>query len=251
MPITRNDIVARLKAAFEPNPQVYAFWLEGSDSLGSVDKYSDLDIWFDVEDGYEAKIMKEVQKVLTSLAPLDLVYHYNHTDPKIIQKHLHIKGTPEFLLLDICIQSHSRKFGFIKEMTHELPFPIFDKAKVTKLYPLNQKASNKEIAARVEHLALEIAQNARVKQYILRGQFLESWVYYNKWILTPLVELLRIKYAPLTRDMGLVHISNYLPKKELKQLENLYQVRSVKDIGVKSKKALQMCNSLLKVLCKN
>ncbi|MBP7992684.1 MAG: hypothetical protein KAZ30_03450 [Candidatus Magasanikbacteria bacterium] len=251
MSITRNDIVARLKAAFEPNPKVYAFWLEGSDSLGSVDKYSDLDIWFDVEDGHEQKIMKEVERVLKTLAPLDLVYHYNHSDPKIIQEHLHIKGTSEFLLLDICIQSHSRKAKFTKEMTHELPFPIFDKTKITKLYSLNQKAVNKEIAARVEHLRLEVAQSSRVKKYILRGQFLESWVYYNRWILGPLVELFRIKYAPLTRDMGLVHISNYLPKKELKQLESLYQVKSVKDIGTKSKKALQMCNSLLKVLCKN
>lgn len=248
MKINRKIIIAALEKHFKPNRQVYAFWLEGADSNNAVDAYSDIDIWFDVTDGQEDKIMCDVQKIFSKLGELDLVHKYNHPDSKIKQTYFHIKGTPEFLLLDVCIQSHSRLAPFIREKTHEAPLAIFDKKKVTKLYPLNHKAFAKELKTRVEDLQKTVAQKARMTKYIHRNNFLETISYYHKWILQPLVEILRIKYLPITQDVHLSHISHHLPKKIVDQIENLYKVNSVKDIALKSKKAINWFNKTVKSL---
>lgn len=46
--IDRNYIIDYIKKYAESKEYVYAMWLEGSDGLGVVDEYSDLDFWFDV-----------------------------------------------------------------------------------------------------------------------------------------------------------------------------------------------------------
>ncbi len=240
MKIKREQIIKQLKETFKLNDHVFAFWLEGADSLNTVDKYSDIDIWFDVEDGYESKVMKLIHNSLNKLGDLDLVQDYNHPHPKIIQHYFHIKNSSKFLLLDICIQSHSRKFSFIKEMTHEAPLVIFDKKGVIKSKPLNKIQFNKEIKSKIEELRLDISQYARATKYVHRKQFLEAMVYFHKWIMAPLVELLRIRYMPLTHDMHLVHISSHLPKKVIAKLEELYKIQNLNDIETNTKKALKM-----------
>jgi hypothetical protein len=184
-------------------------------------------------------------KILAKVGPLDLVQKYNHPDPKIRQKYFHSKGASEYLLLDVCIQSHSRQFAFVKEMTHELPLVIFDKSGVTKPISLNKKKFDKEIKDRVEELRKIIAQQSRVTKYIHRDKFLEALVYYHRWILQPLVELLRIKYMPLAHDYYLVHVSDHLPKNVVKKIEDLYKVTSVKDIGKKINRAITLFNDSL------
>mgnify|MGYP001612784740 CR=1 FL=1 len=235
----REEIIKNLKSELQANPHVFALWLEGADSNDTVDQYSDIDIWIDVKDGHEQKVMNQVRHILSKIGPLDLAQDYNHPDPKIKQSFFHIKGSSVFLLLDICIQSHSRTFKFIKEITHELPFVLFDKKNVTKLYPIDKRKTDREIKRRLQDLDYTIRQASRAKKYILRGKFLEALIYYHKWIMAPLVEILRIKYRPLTRDYHLTHISDHLPIKEVKKLEELYKVYNLKDIDQKTRKAIQ------------
>jgi hypothetical protein len=230
MSITRKQIIEHLTKILKPNSYVYAFWLEGADSLGTVDRYSDIDFWLDVADGYEDKIMKLIQQSLNKLDKLDLVQKYNHPDLKIKQHFFHIQHSSPFLLLDVCIQSHSRKFSFIKEMIHERTLVIFDKIGVTKSKSLNKKQFNKEIKLRIEELKQNILQSSRVSKYIYRQQFLEALVYFYKWIMSPLVEIVRIYHDPLKHEMGLVHISTDLPPVILKKLEKLYSTKSLNDI---------------------
>jgi len=54
------------------HPLIYAFWLEGSDALDTVDEYSDMDIWIDAQDGYEAKVFQIAQLALSQIADVDL-----------------------------------------------------------------------------------------------------------------------------------------------------------------------------------
>lgn len=236
MKIIRKQIIDKLKSALEPNPAIFAMWLEGADSNKAVDKYSDLDIWLDVKDGKEKQIMRLVERILKTLGQLDLVEKLKH--PIIEQKVFHLKDSPEFLLLDVCIQKHSRKFKFIREITHELPLVLFDKKFVTKLHSLNKIKTNKEIKNRIVELKNIMSQAARARKYVLRGKFLEALVYYHKWILEPLVEMLRIKYCPLTRDYHLVHVSDHLPASVVKKLDGFYKVKSLNDIAKKTKQAI-------------
>ena len=93
-----------------------------------------------------------------------------------------------------------------------------------------------------------IAQYSRVKKYVHRKKFLEAIIYYQKFVLEPLVEVLRLKHLRYTHGLWLICISKHLPKKELRSLENLYKVNSVEEILKKSKRAIKLFHTTLKSL---
>ena len=113
---------------------------------------------------------------------------------------------------------------------------------------LNLREDNQNKKMRVEYLKSLYNQQGRIIAKIKRKDFLEALVYYHKWALTPLVELLRIRYSPLKRDYYLKHISRDLPKKVVVQLEDLYVVDSPKDIERKLAKANKLFRQTLEQL---
>lgn len=104
----RTQVIRLLEDAFRNDPRVYALWLEGSDGLGRSDAYSDLDVWLDVADGDEQAVLDACAAVLQTLRPIDFEVRTDNPHPKIFQRCLHLAGTSPYLLLDLCVQSHSR-----------------------------------------------------------------------------------------------------------------------------------------------
>lgn len=228
MEIQRNQIIETIKKELENDSAVFAMWLEGSDAMGTTDQYSDIDIWLDVKDGEESSIFNRIYEALSSLGELNFSYNMKHPSSQIHQKVFHLKNTPETLLIDVCIQNHSRNFEFTKGIDDE-PKVIFDKG-VIRFKELNKEKFNKELQERTNHIKQAFAQKVRVLTKVKRGDFLEALMYYNKWIIAPLVELLRIKYIPRKRGYHFKHIGRDLPKEVIGKLEKLSKIKSVEDI---------------------
>lgn len=228
MKIEREKIIQAIENRLKNNPLVFAFWLEGADSTNTVDQYSDIDIWLDVKDHEENKIFEEIEKSLLGLGELDFSYKLEHPHPQIMHKVYHLRNTPKSLLLDVCIQSHSRNFEFVKNL-HDVPKIIFNREGI-KFREFNKSEFKKDLQNRVHHLKNTFKQQSRVATKIQRGEFLEAIAYYMEWVIKPLVELLRIKHIPRKRDYYFKHISRDLPKKVVEQLENLVKVQSIEDI---------------------
>lgn len=242
--IDRDLIINKLVETFKPNEKVYAFWLEGADGLGKVDQYSNLDFVIDVEDGYETKIFELCEQALSLLGELDLNYEEDHGHPKLRQKVYHLKNSSPYLEIDFCVQSHSRdKSGstFIEKSIFEYPKVFFDKAKIVSYRARNESDQVKisQNIARKKELFNLLSQYHRVLKYCERNKFLEAFGYYQKHILRPMIELMRIKYTPYNTDYYIVHISDHLPEEELKLLEGFHQVTSVADIKQNINKALE------------
>ncbi|MBI2850127.1 MAG: hypothetical protein HYX80_03680 [Chloroflexi bacterium] len=244
MAIAREQIIRALEEAVRDNPSVFALWLEGADAYGAVDRYSDIDFWLDVRDGDENRILDEIEKSLSQLAELDFVYQPKHAHPLIKHRILHLIDTPETLLIDVCIQSHSRDYEFVKG-DYEQPKIIFNRGGI-KFREFDEAAFQKELEDRVYHLKMAFAQQSRVLAKIERGDFLEALMYYSKWTLEPLVELLRIKYCPQKRGFHFKHSSRDLPGEVVEQLEYLSRVQSVEDIAEKIKMASRLFDETLK-----
>lgn len=239
MIITRANIIRTLKEGLKQNQSVFALWLEGSDAAGKVDEYSDIDFWMDVADGKEDEAFTAVESLLSQLAPIDFKYEKDHSHPKIRQAFFHLAGTSEFLIADVCIQSHSRVFWYTKGHPDHLVKMLFDKANVIEYREPNEKQFQREIKERTAELKKTFHFNqAWAKKALGRNDFLEAMGYYNTEILEPLVELIRIKYQPLKREFYLKHIQRDLPADIVKRLEPLFQVNSVEDI----KKNLDLAN---------
>ncbi|UCC16185.1 MAG: hypothetical protein JSU58_07370 [Dehalococcoidales bacterium] len=228
MKIDRVRIIKAIESGLKDNPAVFAFWLEGADSTDTVDLYSDIDVWLDVRDREEQAIFDEVERILAEVARIDFIYESEHSHPKIRQKAIHLKGTSEYLLIDVCIQSHSRDYEFIRGIGDD-PLVIFNKGGI-RFRDANEAELTQLLTDRIHHIKNIFTQQFRVLSKIERSEFLEAWMYYSKWTLQPLVELLRIKYSPHKYDHYFKHIRRDLPGEVVSQLEDLVIVSNIKDI---------------------
>lgn len=239
--ITRTQIISSLKE-LEKDSKVYAYWLEGADAHGRVDKYSDIDIWIDVSDNYVSKAFVKIEKILSKLGKIDYSFEKEHNHPKIRQKFYHLKGTSEFLVIDICIQKHSRVFWYTYGYKDEKVKIIFDKSNVVNYKKLNKSKFDKEIKQKILKLDKSfIFFQMWVKKEANRKHFLQSFAAYQKYVLMPLVELIRLKYIPTKSGYNLAGISgDNIPQPIIKQLEDLYKISSIEDI----KKKMKIANKL-------
>ena len=226
-----------------------AFWLEWADAQDRVDDYSDIDIWLDVEDWKESQIFNEIEVILSKLWIIDFAYEKEHPHPKIRQKFFHIKDTPEFLIIDACIQSHSRVFWYTDGYADEKIKMIFDKWNTVIFKPFDKQGFESDISMKIDELSKTfVFFQAWVKKSIKRNNFLEAlWSYHAK-VLNPLVEILRIKFEPTKSEFYLKDISRDIPENYLKALEELYKITSIEDIESKSIKAKELFFEILKTL---
>ena len=249
MKTNRARIIKAIENGLKENPAVFAFWLEGADSTDTVDRYSDIDVWLDVKDGEEQEIFEEVERVLSGLAQIDFSYESENPHPKIRQKSIHLKGTSEYLMIDICIQSHSRDFEFVKGIGDD-PLVVFNRGGI-RFRDAGEAELHQILMNRVHHIKNIFSQQIRVLSKIERGEFLEAWMYYSKWTLQPLAELLRIRYAPHKYDHYFKHIQRDLPGEVVSQLEDLAGIKSLEDIRQGVIRASELFKDNLKVVEKD
>ena len=93
----RDHIIKYLKDFSEPKPYVNAMWLEGADGVGRVDEYSDIDFWFDTDDGCREKFLYECTDALGKIGKIDSRYDVIRRD--IAQSNIHLENTSEYLTL--------------------------------------------------------------------------------------------------------------------------------------------------------
>lgn len=247
--INRNTIINAIKNKFITMDEVHAYWLEGADSLNAVDEYSDIDIWLDVEDGYEDRVFVLAEEELSKLGKLDFKYSIKHAHPKIHQNYYHIEGTSQYLIIDFCIQSHSRdknEVRFIEGDILEFPKVIFDKSNVITILKDEEKVDISLIKDIISEIKAKYNQHSRVIKYVERDNYPEAFIYYLKYVADPLVQLMRAKYTPKYHYLHFIHISNHIPKEEVKLIEYYYQISSLEDIRTKTEKAQETCNELIK-----
>lgn len=228
--INRSQIVEKLKERLEPLDFIYAMWLEGADASGTVDEFSDLDFWVDFEDEYEITVYEAVENALSELAQIDYKYVMKHGHPKIRQRIYHLAGSSEYLMIDFCWQLHSRakrECEYIKGNSVETAKVIFDKAEVIRFVDGDPSGYMEANNARLAECKYRYSQHSRVKKYIRRGHYLEAYAYYNRYVLEPLIDLLRLIYTPANADYYLVHISHHIPDGKLKRLEYFAQITSL------------------------
>jgi predicted nucleotidyltransferase len=232
--LDRTEIITKLREALEPLPYVYAFWLEGADAVGTVDEYSDIDFWVDFEDEYEEQAYEAVENALSELADIDYKYVMRHDHPKIRQRIYHLAGTSDYLMIDFCWQLHSRpkdEYIYIENDSIEAVTVVFDKDNIIRYKPLDLTAFSEWNKHRLEEAKYRRTQHIRAEKYVRRGQYLESYAYYNRYVLEPLIDLLRLIYTPVYANYYLVHISQHILPAEREKLEYFAQISSLDDIA--------------------
>ena len=245
--IDRDGITKALTATLEPLPYIHALWLEGADANGMVDEYSDIDFWIDFDDEQENNAIAAVEEALARIGEIDLMEVLSHPHPKIRQRIYHLAGTSEFLMLDVCWQCHSRgdEIVFITGSNVENAQVLFDKSNVVRWKdydPEDDADTHEEVITSCQY---RYGQHSRVLKYIRRGLYLETYAYYNQYILNPLIDLLRVLYTPANTDYTLCHISHHIPADARVKLEWFAQIASLDDIEMRLEPARAWFNELV------
>jgi predicted nucleotidyltransferase len=251
MMITEKEITEVLKNELEPLPYVYAFWLEGSFAMGYADEYSDIDYWMDVDDACVKDALEHVELALKRLGELDERDETGNDHPKLGQIVYHIKGASPYLVLDFNWQLHSRdknEYHYIKNDIVEGALVIFDKDNIVRFEEVDtQELINIKEKCKTE-CDYRYSQHLRVKKYINRGTFPESYAYYNRYVIEPLVMLLRLKYTPLYPYHYMLHISYHMPQDVINKLEKLIQITTLDEMDLAMKQSEEWYQDLHKEL---
>ncbi len=235
MTINRDLIISTIRNFLEPDPNVLAVWLEGAGATGNVDEFSDIDLCCSVRAGAMDAATERAQKALESLGRLDIIEQSSREEDTQATA-FHLAGTSSYLLVDFNVYV-GRGSRFTLGDPIEKPLVLFDRAGVVEFARPDEAQITRERASRLAELSAVAAQDSRIIKYVRRGDFLEAFGYYHRWLLAPLIEVLRMRYTPLHPDYYIVHISRHLPADVLRRLEDLFKICSLADIETKSREA--------------
>lgn len=237
--VARGDITGALEKTLQPLPYVYAMWQGGAAAWGRVDEWSDLDVQMVVEDDRIEECFMTIERTLTSLGPIDLEYEipqpawHGHA-----QKFYRLADASPFLLLDLVLMKHSVKNQFIQPEMHGNPFIHFDKAGLLKPEPFDQEAHRNYLKKRRAELRIifDLFQTLTLKE-LHRHNNIEAISFYFGHTLRPLVELLRIAYAPERYNFHTRYVYYDLPQEIVERLEPLFFIRDGNDLRTKREAA--------------
>jgi len=231
MAITREDILVGVISDLGSEDYVLAIWLEGSDGTKSLDEYSDIDLVCYTKEGFVDDAITRLDECMRQLGRVDIVYEQPGRAGNNRYKVYHLQDTSDHLLVDVTIQSESVPVAFIREDNTVVPVILVDKAGIVKYENVDRASHRSQLHAQMAQAKGIYSQRSRAIKYTERGLFLEALIYYQKYVLNPLVDVLRITHTPFQADSFLVHASRDFPAGVVLTLEHLYGVKNVQDIA--------------------
>lgn len=224
-PIKREDILAALVAALEPQDYALAMWEGGAAGFGRVDQWSDADVQVIVKDGTVEQAFDAIEKAMRSLTEID--YRYRLPEPTWhghSQCFYRFKDASPYLMLDLVfMQQSSTADRFAQFRTHGQPVICFDKASLIQEEPLDLPAMLEKMRATVEsaRMRFDLFWILTTKE-IQRGNSIEAVSFYHSYVLRPLLEMLRITHCPQRYFYGSRYAHYDLPKAVADRLAGLY-----------------------------
>jgi hypothetical protein len=228
-PVSREDIVAALRAALESLPGALALWEGGSAAFGRADAWSDLDLYVLAEDGAVEEVMAAVDRALAGLGPIaarrrlpEPTWH-GHS-----QVFCRLGNAPEQLVVDLVVLRRSAPERFLERERHGDPVIYFDRTGEIGAGPLDRRAFAAGVERRLEALRQEFALfQGFVRAEVARADALAALGAYRAYTLRPLLEVVRLRHCPERYDYGPKYSRRDLPPEVVTRLERLFYVPDI------------------------
>jgi len=238
--ITREQVLAAIRARMEPLPYTHAMWEGGAVSWGRVDEWSDIDVMIDADDERVEEALAEVDRALESVSAIDLKYRMpDDAAGNYIQAFYRLGDASPYLLVDAAVLRHGATSKFLEPEVHGAPVFHFDKSSLADL-------PHFDLAAwQASHLGEWLADlRARFKIFqvmvlkeLNRGNLVEAVGYYHAYTLRPLLNALNMRYRPARHGFGVRYVYYELPPKVIARLEPLYVPAGLADLRAKQAEA--------------
>lgn len=241
----REQIIETLIKLFRDDGDIYALWLEGSDATGKVDEYSDIDMCALIDEDKVDEVFEKIQNRFE----IDSIYENRNCDSER-QLVFHVVNSDKYHVVDFNAYFHNvADTTFVKNDTIDVCKVIFDKCGAIQYKEYDAGVGADERMYWEKESAYRFSQISRVEKYCLRGLYPEAFVYYQKYVVEPLVFTLRMKYTPTKVWYYMVHISDHIPQEEVEKLNRILQVSGVDDIMANLQFAEEWYHELVHEIC--
>jgi len=224
--LDRTAITQAFTAGLGPLDSVLACWEAGSIAFGRNDQWSDLDLYLVVRDDQVEPIMKKIDEIVAGLGGHDYMYRLPeptwHGNSQVGYR---FKNASPFLFLDAAVIKESSPEKFLQYAIHGKPVVHFDKKGIVKDDPIDPDAFIEQLKKRADYLktTFEMFQALTLKE-LNRHKDIIALPFYFSMTLRPLVEALRIIYAPLHYNFFTAYIDHDLPSDVYQRLQRFFFV---------------------------
>lgn len=247
--MSRTDILEAVRAAVEPLPWVHALWEGGSASFGRVDQWSDVDIGIAVEDGRVEDAFAAAESALERLGPIAARFVVNPPEHLKPQRMYRFREPAPLVDLGVLPARTRPEDRYLERRRHGNPRVFFDRSGFTRDTAPDEAAFRERLRRRLADLSIRVDFLAGYPlKAALRGDLPEAIVFYQAFILRPLVEVLRIRHDPWRHDFDVRYLRHDLPEPARSRLFRLWTVRDLDDLLAKRDEAESWLREELRTL---
>jgi len=240
----RDQISGAVSRALEPFSDVLAGWEGGSAAFGLIDNYSDIDLFFLVNDSAPREpLYAAVEDALRGVSPV-VASHYLAPG-----RYYQLEAAGEYLLVDLCLVGVGDPDHYLDIERHGHVRPLFDKGDWLRARPGARVEVESRRAQRCRELqAWFVLSQGFARKAIWRGRQAEALAVYWAATLKPLADLLRMRDCPARWDFGMRYLDRDLPPLVYSRFCELMFVQDLKDLERKLAAAGDWGAALLKEL---
>ncbi|HTL01640.1 MAG TPA: hypothetical protein VL243_05415 [Vicinamibacterales bacterium] len=161
----RDRIAGAVTDTLKSLPTVFAGWEGGSAAFGALDRYSDIDLTFLVDDEVPfEQLYAPLENALNAVSPITV------SQPVTLGRYYKVKDGGEFLFIDIVFLRAGEPDHYLDVERHGHVIPLFDKGDWLRPRPLDEKALGARRDKRFRELQNWFpASQSFVRKVILRG----------------------------------------------------------------------------------
>lgn len=222
----RTGLITRMQAFLIADDRVRAAWLGGSDATDRVDGRSDIDLVIVSEPGMVEPAFELFAAWFTDL--VGIRRHHRLPDPTVHghpQALFHGEGLSDDLAVDLMVM-HTEvpvEHRFLEVERHGRVKPLVDRLGwLAETVRVDPESRSIEIDRHLDSIAgMHPFQHPLVEKSITRGHSLEAIDAYQRRLLRPLCDLMRIEHDPDRFDFGFRYLDRDLPDIDRELLEHL------------------------------
>jgi predicted nucleotidyltransferase len=230
MESVRYRLIESIAAAARREEGVLALWECGSAAFGRVDEYSDIDLCVLVAAGQVEVIADAIRTALSSIARISNECR-KQTDSGSTQFFWQFEGLPAYNFVDIDFAEYNDCAVKIDPSVEGEPIIHLDRCGYLNVVAESPDERQLRVGPRISEIArvFEIS-SVLVERHILRGHALHAYGEYQRSMIRPLIELLRIKHCPQRSSWHTTYIAWDLPAEVNERLRSLVMVSSLEQM---------------------
>lgn len=230
MILVRTEILRPFAEAMKATDAVLALWEDGAASFGRVDAYSDIDLNAIVKPGLVDDVANSMRLALSRISVIQNEYRQvtYHGDTQYFWQ---LKDASPFTFMDISLIEQRSAPYRIDRSIHGDPIIHFDTCQCLAVVEESPAERSTRIRERLKQIsAVAELQPWIVKKYLLRNEPLHAFGTYQRWMIQPLIELLRLKHCPQRSSFHTTYLLWDLPPDVTERLAPLMMAADIGDI---------------------